>query len=85
MHITAPIQKISKAEFTARLTFQKLEAVLGKERIKKFKDMNGDGQIDMADVWTTLDTDLSGDISVRLFSLAPLACNAQSSAPASGT
>jgi hypothetical protein len=84
VHITTPLQKISKAEFMARVTFQKLEAVLGKERIKKYKDMDGNGQIDMADIWTAMDTDLSGDISVRFSSLAPVACNAQYLAPASG-
>jgi len=63
---SAKDNKLSKAEFTNKLDPAKLNQIVP-NFLANFKDEDGDGDIDMDDVWLALDTDRSGDLSFDEF------------------
>eukprot|EP00040_Diaphanoeca_grandis_P037450 m.244079 g.244079 ORF g.244079 m.244079 type:complete len:261 (-) comp33822_c0_seq1:4953-5735(-) len=59
---------IDRETFKSKLTWQILEDILGQERMKsRFTDLDGDGKVDMDDVWLQLDTNADSTITVEEF------------------
>jgi len=64
-------KKVSKAEFKSKLDWGKFKAILGETYMERFQDLDGDGDVDMDDIWIQLDTNGDGQLTIEecVFSL----------------
>lgn len=59
---------IDRKTFNEKLSWEKLEEILGADRMKeRFSDLTGDGIVNMDDVWLQLDTNMDSTISIEEF------------------
>ena len=67
MQQSAAGTKVSKADFKAKCTWDAFKNILGATYMERFQDLDGDGDVDMDDVWIQLDTNNDGSLSIDEF------------------
>eukprot|EP00039_Didymoeca_costata_P016606 m.300072 g.300072 ORF g.300072 m.300072 type:complete len:232 (+) comp16418_c2_seq41:455-1150(+) len=56
----------------SRIAWAKLEEAVGPENMKRFKDQDGNGKVDMEDVWIQLDYNRDGELTIDELTLGLL-------------
>jgi len=72
MGISVDTTKVSKADFKAKCTWDAFSAILGPMYMERFVDLDGDGDVDMDDVWIQLDANKDGALTIEEFVFALL-------------